>query len=63
MFDLKNDPGESRNIADTSVDKRNQLHKVLVKWMAEIPSASDISFMEGQDQESLEMLRSLGYIK
>ena len=25
--------------------------------------ASDVSFMEGQDQESLEMLRSLGYIK
>jgi len=40
-----------------------KLHKILNSWMNQIPSAGDVSFLEGQDEESMKILRSLEYVK
>ena len=63
LFDLKTDPGELHNLAGVEIETGKKLHKILNSWMNQIPSAGDISFLESQDEESLEILRSLGYIK
>ncbi len=63
LYDLNTDPNELLNIADKQTQTRDKLQAMLKNWMAQIPSASDISFLQGQDTESLEILRSLGYIK
>ncbi|GAF97669.1 unnamed protein product, partial [marine sediment metagenome] len=63
LFDLQTDPGESHNLADSQVEIRDKMHKMLRNWMAQIPSVGDISFLESEDTESLEILRSLGYVK
>jgi len=63
MFNLLKDPSEIFNLAETQKDLNNKLQSILQKWIAQIPDAGDISFLESQDSESLEMLRSLGYIK
>jgi len=63
LFDLKNDPDELHDIAETQVQTRSKLQRMLSLWMDRIPKAEDISFLEGQDEESLRALRSLGYIK
>jgi arylsulfatase A-like enzyme len=63
LFDLQADPGELNNLANLKVETKNKLHKILIDWMNQIASASDISFLESQDKESLEILRSLGYME
>ena len=63
LFDLQIDPGELNSLADTRVQARDKLHTMLTNWMNRIPSAGDISLLESQDKESLEILRSLGYVE
>ena len=63
MFDLQTDPGELHDISDKQLEMRDKLHKMLKEWMERIPLADDVSFLEGQDEESMKMLRSLGYVK
>ncbi|MHC4455507.1 MAG: sulfatase [Planctomycetota bacterium] len=63
LFNLQTDAGELHNLANVRVQTRNKLHKILTNWMSQIPSAGDISLLESQDKESLEMLRSLGYME
>jgi arylsulfatase A-like enzyme len=63
LFDLQTDPGELHDLADTRVQARDKLHKMLTNWMNRVPSAGDISLLESRDKESLEILRSLGYVE
>ena len=63
LFDLQTDPGELHDLADTRVQARDKLHKMLTNWMDQIPSAGDITLLESRDKESLEILRSLGYVE
>lgn len=63
LFDLNADPGETHNLAGREVEVQAKLSNLLKSWANQIPSAKDISLMKSQDTESLEILRSLGYIK
>ncbi len=63
LYDLQADPAELNNLAPQQPEICDKLHRILVKWTEEIPSAQDTSFMEGQDPESLKILRSLGYLE
>lgn len=63
LFDLNADPGETHNLAGREVEVQTKLSNILKSWANQIPSAKDISLMKSQDTESLEILRSLGYIK
>lgn len=63
LYDLQTDPGELNNLALQHPETCDKLHRILVKWMEQTPSAQDTSFMEGQDPESMKILRSLGYVK
>jgi len=63
LYDLDKDPGELTNLADSLPHIRTELHKMLMAWLNKIPDTADIPFLEGQDQESIKILRSLGYLK
>ncbi len=63
LFDIKTDPGELHDISSEQLETRNKLHKMLKVWMERLPMAGDVSFLEGQDEESMKILRSLGYVK
>lgn len=63
LYDLQIDPEELNNLADEQTEICRNLHQTLNLWMNRIPSAGDVSLLESQDAESLEILRSLGYIK
>lgn len=63
LFDLKNDPRELKNIAISQPEIKNKLHKILVSWLKQTSSATGTAYFRGQDEESLKLLRSLGYIK
>ena len=63
MFDIQADPGELHDISGEQLETRDKLHKMLSEWMERIPLAGDVSFLEGRDEESMKILRSLGYVK
>jgi arylsulfatase A-like enzyme len=63
MFDIQADPGELHDISGEQLEARDRLHKMLNEWMERITLAGDISFLEGRDEESMKILRSLGYVK
>lgn len=63
LFDLQTDPAENNNLADSEVQVRDKLHQILTNWMYQMPAAGDVSFMESKDKESVEILRSLGYVE
>ncbi|MBW8001617.1 MAG: sulfatase-like hydrolase/transferase [Planctomycetes bacterium] len=63
LFDLKNDPRELKNLANSQPEIKNKLHKILVSWLKQTSSAAGTAYFKGQDEESLKLLRSLGYIK
>jgi arylsulfatase A-like enzyme len=63
LFDLHADPAEQNNLADSETESRDKLLQILTNWMYQLPAARDVSFMESQDEESLEALRSLGYVE
>jgi arylsulfatase A-like enzyme len=63
LFDLRADPGELHDLAGVEIETRDKLHRILYNWLKQIPSAGDVSFLEGQDEESMRILRSLGYLK
>ena len=62
LFDLSTDPGELHDLAAEKQDIRDALLAQLKEWMARGGSATDAAMFESSDAESLERLRSLGYI-
>lgn len=63
LYDMNMDPHETNDISNTKPDIKNKLHHLLNSWRENLVSADDSSIFESQDQESLELLRSLGYIE
>ena len=63
LYDLQADPAELNNLADQQPEICDKLHAILVNWTKQTPSTSDTPLMEGQDPESLRILRSLGYVE
>jgi arylsulfatase A-like enzyme len=63
LYDLQADPGELHNIAAEHPEICDKLHSILVRWTEQMPSTQDTPFMQGQDPESLKILRSLGYLE
>lgn len=63
LFDLQTDPQELNDLAGKDIATRNKLNNMLVSWMRRTPAVSNIKSLQGQDEENLKLLRSLGYIK
>ena len=63
LYDLQMDPQEQYNLSDTLTQVSDRLQAMLVRWMREMPATKDISFFKSKDTESLEKLRSLGYVE
>ncbi|MHC4696965.1 MAG: sulfatase family protein [Planctomycetota bacterium] len=63
LFDLQSDPNETRDLAASHPQIRDDLLGQLKDWKARGGTATDAGQMfESHDAESLERLRSLGYI-
>ncbi|MHC4127841.1 MAG: sulfatase family protein [Planctomycetota bacterium] len=62
LFDLMNDPSETRNVGAIYPEIREELFALLKAWTERGGAAADATMFESQDAESLERLRSLGYI-
>jgi arylsulfatase A-like enzyme len=63
LFHLLDDPHESRNIISLSQGRGTQLDATLGFWLESTISESESSAEKTPDKETLERLRSLGYIK
>ena len=63
LYDMEADPHEINDLSNSKVDIRNKLHHVLNSWRNGLISGSQDQILQSQDQESLEMLRSLGYVE
>ena len=65
LFDLRNDPGELVNVAERFPEVRNELHKQVLAWMRENASKGESikAITNTLDPETIEKLKSLGYIR
>ncbi|HEX5133247.1 MAG TPA: sulfatase [Candidatus Krumholzibacteria bacterium] len=62
LYNLAKDPGETSNLADAQPDMQRQMMGVLTKTYEKMGTTKEHFMFESTDQESLELLRSLGYI-
>jgi len=63
LFELTTDADELHNLADKQVEVCKGLQKMLHDWMRQMRLHPDVTFFESRDIESLEVLRSLGYVE
>ncbi len=63
LYDLRVDPDELSNIIDSKLLVSSKLERTLNIWMKQTTSIGNVELLESHDEESLENLRSLGYIK
>jgi arylsulfatase A-like enzyme len=60
LYDLRSDPGELRNLMEEEPGRAAELDATLRQWDAGVP---EVRTDEAEpDRESLELLRSLGYV-
>jgi arylsulfatase len=59
LYDLRQDPAESRDVADDHPEVVRRLGHHLDRWIAQLPESPRT---EVRDEESLDELRALGYI-
>ena len=60
LYDLKTDPGETRNLIAEQPGQAARLGNLLEKWDASVPTVR--SGDHKLDEEALDLLRSLGYV-
>ncbi len=60
LYDLSADPGEVRNLVAAEPDKAAELRELLRAWNASVPVVRSDDYE--LDEESIEALRTLGYI-
>lgn len=58
LFDLRDDPGETRDVKDLHPKIHDRLHEALERWVAHLPEPIDRPY----DPELKKTLRSLGYL-
>ena len=64
LFDVEADPEELVNLAETEPELRDKMMDQLKSWRAHLtPGGATASTVEVGDPESMERLRSLGYVK
>jgi len=63
LYDMIADPHEINDLSHTKVDIRNKLHHILNSWRNGLISGGQDQILQSQDEESLEILRSLGYVE
>jgi arylsulfatase A-like enzyme len=63
LYDMNEDPAEINDLGHAKVDIRDKLLHILTSWRKNMMSESQKQLHESQDQESLELLRSLGYVE
>ena len=62
LYNLARDPGENHNLADAQAGMQQQMMGVLAKTYDKMGTTREHFMFESTDRESLELLRSLGYI-
>ena len=63
LYDLALDPGEKKNLAASRPEERQELQRLLVRYLADAEArALPVRVAEEVDAARLEKLRSLGYI-
>ena len=62
LYDLVDDPGETRDVAESRVDVRDALLLELKDW-APVPLTHTEEPFEAVDPKALEHLRGLGYVE
>jgi arylsulfatase len=60
LYDLTSDPGELVNLMEQEPDRAAELDAILKQWDASVPEVR--THQTEPDRESLELLRSLGYV-
>jgi len=63
LYNMSADPGELINIAADDPARVKKLHKILKVWMQEIAQPGEIPTFISNDKESMEILRTLGYVE
>jgi arylsulfatase A-like enzyme len=63
LYDLKKDPFESNDLSESQTELSDRLLKHLKDWIAVLKKLKVNQPFKSRDAESLERLRSLGYIK
>jgi arylsulfatase A-like enzyme len=63
LFEMATDANELHNLADTQVQTRKKLHSMLSDYINQLHLNTETTFFESKDAESLEVLRSLGYVE
>ena len=62
LFDLEADPTEAENILEREPERGERLERILTKYIEELPEPGELGDVGQVDEETLEMLRGLGYI-
>ena len=65
LYDLEKDPGELNNIAEQHPDMVRSLLKAMTDWhtgAAGVPKPGEEVNLDALDENTLELLRSLGYV-
>ncbi len=60
LYDLDKDPHELENLIATRVKEGNDLKKVLFEWLSKNDNFKEV--LEGLDEKTREILKSLHYI-
>lgn len=63
LYDLHADPGELADISREQPQISEDLRNLLEQWMKRVPTGGAIPLLRSQDEKSLEILRSFGYIR
>ncbi len=63
LFELTTDADELHNLADIQVETSKKLHNMLRDYIHKLQLNTETTFFESKDAESLEVLRSLGYVE
>jgi arylsulfatase A-like enzyme len=63
LFELTTDADELHNLADTQAETSKKLHNMLRDYVQKLQLNTETTFFESKDAESLEVLRSLGYVE
>jgi hypothetical protein len=63
LYDLASDPSESVNIAEKKPFVKNEMKKAVSKWLATTGKQKKEVTRTQLDAESVEKLKSLGYVE